>query len=135
MAHVLAAARKEGFIDPYMEEAWFVEADYQMPDDLVALSEHVQWSTARYVFPIADYQNALVLPTGITHATYESENDPDLIQEAFYTYGHEKNSQDEYALDIVAGEKRLKETFFSCVRLLSDVNGLFFRLIDFWGCR
>lgn len=131
-AHVLAAARKEGFIEPHMGEAYFVEPDYEMPDDLVTLSEHVQWSPTRYVFPLADYQSALVLPTGITHATYESENDPDLIQEAFYTYGYEKNSQGEYALDIVAGQDRLKETFFSCIRLLSDANGLFVRLMDFW---
>ncbi|WAW10161.1 hypothetical protein NB640_00350 [Oxalobacter vibrioformis] len=32
---------------------------------------------------------------------------------------------------MVTGQERLKETFFSCIRLLSDVNGLFFRLMDF----
>lgn len=58
-SHVLAAAEAEGFIDPRMGEAWFVAPDYEMPDDLVTLSEHVQWSPARYVFPIADYKSAL----------------------------------------------------------------------------
>lgn len=131
-AHVLKAAEKEGFISPHMAEAYFVEPDYEMPDDLVTLNEQVQWSPTRYLFPIADYQKALVLPSGITHATHESESDPDLIQEAFHTYGHEKNSQGEYAMDIVVGRDRLRMTLFSCIRLLGDVNGLFFRLMDFW---
>ncbi|MDL2283564.1 hypothetical protein LJC19_00215 [Oxalobacter sp. OttesenSCG-928-P03] len=131
IGHVLSAAEETGFASPHAVETGFVESDYEMPDDLETLNDHVQWSPSRYLFPVLDYGSMMVLPTGIVHAAGDPENDPDLIREAFYTYGHEKNSQNEYGLDLVVSRLRLRDTFFSFIRFLSDINGLFFRVAGF----
>jgi hypothetical protein len=128
---VLHAAQKVGFLTPRMSEAYYAELDDKTRQELLPLNDHVFFAPTKYFYPADEFRRAFIFPVGIAlnanPALKQTSADPDLITTAF-TATHAPNKEGEYEINMVLNRNFLKDTFFTCVRLLYPINGVFLRM-------
>lgn len=126
-------AKEEGFNNPNLIEASKLDEfeDIENPEELIQLSGFVHIRQKTHSFPFDDPDKEFQPPTGIVKATGEDENDYDLIDENFVTYG--QNEDGVFELELNVGKATLKKLFVNAINLLPSVDSFWIYIQSYWN--
>lgn len=106
------------------------EKNWQLPDDVVQLSESVYMRSNLHYFEFDENEVEFIFPDGIVASTIEGDYDFDLIEDGFISF--DKNDDERYEIIVIVSNDKLLNTFISSINFLPQVDGFWLYLNDYW---